>query len=126
MFGGIVSGVERRVKTYVLIAGLGNFSDWSLEYWPVTAARGKDVYQRAVEELDPVRYVSHAAPAALLFQFAKTDHYITTEAAAAFFEKASETKQIKWYAAEHDMNVESARNDRRAWLTRELRLASLR
>ncbi len=126
MFGGIVSGVERRVKTYVLIAGLGNFSDWSLKYWPVTAAHGKDVYQQAVEELDPVRYVSNAAPAALFFQFAKTDHFITTEAATAFFDKASRRKQIKWYEAQHDMDVESARNDRRAWLTRELRLASFR
>jgi dienelactone hydrolase len=122
MFGGIASGIERRVKTYVLIAGMGNFSEWSLKYWPVTAAHGNDVYQRAVEDLDPIRYVSHAAPAALLFQFAKTDHYITKEATTAFFDKADEPKEIKWYEAEHDMNVEAARRDRLEWLTRQLRL----
>src|SRR5690242_7386142 len=40
MFGGIVTGVERRIGTYVLMAGAPNFSDWSLKYWPNTATGG--------------------------------------------------------------------------------------
>jgi dienelactone hydrolase len=122
MFGALAAGSERRVRTWVLIAGLGNFSDWSLKYWPVTAKGGNDAYQRAVGDLDPMRHVSHAAPATLLFQFAETDHYITREAATAYFAEASQPKQVNWYKAEHDMNVEVARNDRREWLTKELRL----
>jgi dienelactone hydrolase len=122
MFGALASGVERRVRTWVFVAGLGNFSDWSLKYWPVTAKGGTDAYRRAVGDLDPIRHVSHAAPATLLFQFAETDHYITKEAATAFFAEASQPKQVNWYKAEHDMNVEFARSDRREWLTKELRL----
>jgi len=39
-----------------------------------------------------------------------------------FYEKASQPKEVKFYDAEHDMNVELARKDRRDWLTRQLRL----
>ena len=122
MYGGIISGIDRRVKAYVLIAGLGRFSPWSLKYWPKTAAQGNDVYERAVTPLDPISYVSRGAPAAFLFQFANTDHYITKEEATAFFERASKPKEVKWYEAEHDMDVDAARKDRHDWLTRQLRL----
>jgi len=122
MYGGIISGVERRLKGYVLIAGLGKFSPWSLKYWPKTAAQGNQAYEQAVAPLDPISQVSHGAPAAFLFQFANTDEYITKEEANAFFNQASQPKEIKWYDAQHDLNVDAARKDRQAWLTRELKL----
>jgi dienelactone hydrolase len=124
MFGAIAAGVERRVKAYVLMAAIGNFSDWSLKYWPATAAKGEEDYRRAITELDPIRHVARAAPAALLFQFAEKDKYISTAAATEFFEKASQPKQVKWYDAIHDLNVPAAQKDRREWLTRELGLAN--
>lgn len=124
MYGSIVAGVDKRVKAYVLMAGMGSFSDWSLKYWPVTAAKGEEAYRQAVKEVDPIRYVSRALPAALLFQFANNDKYIPKETALAFFDAASQPKQVKWYDAIHDLNVEAARQDRREWLTRQLRLAT--
>ena len=123
MFGSIVSGFDRRVKAYVLMAALGNFSDWSLKYWPRTAAKGEQAYRQAVTDLDPINYVSHASPAAFLFQFAKTDKYISKDAATSLFEKASEPKQVKWYDATHNLEVSAAHKDRDDWLTRELGLA---
>jgi dienelactone hydrolase len=122
MYGAIVSGVDHRVKAYVLIAGLGKFSPWSLKYWPKTAAQGTDAYEQAVAPFDPITHVSRAAPAAFLFQFANTDEYITRDEANAFFNQASKPKEIKWYDGEHDMNVEAARKDRDAWLAQQLRL----
>jgi pimeloyl-ACP methyl ester carboxylesterase len=123
MYGGIMSGVDKRVKAYVLIAGLGKFSPWSLKYWPKTASHGKDAYEQGVASLDPIGYVSRGAPAAFLFQFANTDEYITKDEATAFFDQASKPKEIKWYEAEHDMNVDAARKDRHDWLARQLRLS---
>ena len=122
MYGGIAAGVERRVKTYVLMAAPGNFGDWSLKYWPATAAAGRDVYQRAVEELDPIHYVTRARPASLLFQFSNVDEFIPKAVAKAFFDHSSEPRQVKWYDADHALNVEAARNDRHEWLTRQLGL----
>jgi dienelactone hydrolase len=124
MYGAIAAGVEKRVKAYVLMAGVGNFSDWSLKYWPATAARGEAAYRQAVSPLDPIRYVSRAAPAALFFQFAERDKYIPKAVATEFFDKASQPKQAKWYDITHDLNVITARNDRREWLTRQLGLMS--
>lgn len=122
MFGGIVAGTDRRVKAYVLIAGLGRFSPWSLKYWPKTAAQGNAAYEEAVSPLDPIIYVARANAASFLFQFANTDEYITKEEATAFFDRASKPKEIKWYDGEHDLNVEAARKDRNDFLTRQLRL----
>jgi dienelactone hydrolase len=122
MYGGIISGVDKRVKAYVLIAGLGRFSPWSLKYWPKTAAQGNEAYEQAVTPLDPINHVAHAAPAAFLFQFANTDEYITKEEATAFYDQASKPKEIKWYDGEHDLNVEAARKDRHDWLAQQLKL----
>jgi dienelactone hydrolase len=123
MYGAIVAGVDKRVKAYVLMAGMGSFSDWSLKYWPKTAARGEKAYREAVKEVDPIRHISRAAPAALLFQFSNSDIYIPKSTANAFYGAASEPKEVKWYDVEHHLNIEAASRDRRAWLTKQLGLA---
>jgi len=122
MFGTIASGIEQRVKTYVLVAGMGSFSDWSLKYWTGPSKKGADVYRQALKDVDPLGYVSHAEPASLLFQFANQDKYISKEEANAFFAAASKPKQIKWYDTTHDLNIDEARKDRADWLTTQLRL----
>ena len=123
MYGSIVSGVEKRVKAYVFMAATPVFSDWSLKYWPVTAKAGEEVYRQAMKEIDPINYVSHAAPASLLFQFAKSDKFIPRETALSYFNAAGSPKQIRWYDTVHELDIEAARRDRRAWLTRQLGLA---
>jgi dienelactone hydrolase len=122
MFGAIASGVDKRVKTYVLVAGMGSFSDWSLKYWKGPSKNGEEAYKQAVKDVDPIGYVTHTAPATLLFQFANNDKYISKEVADAFFGAASKPKEVKWYDATHDLNIEAARIDRRDWLTWQLRL----
>lgn len=122
MFGAILAGLESRVKTYVFIAGMGNFGDWSLKYWPATAAGGEKLYRDALDPVDPVRFVSHAAPAALLFQFSNSDKYISKETALAFSDAASDPKTVRWYDADHDMSIPEVQKDRHDWLARQLGL----
>jgi dienelactone hydrolase len=122
MFGAISSGIDKRVKTYVIIAGMGTFSDWSLKYWKAPSKNGAEAYTKAVKDVDPIGYISRAAPATVLFQFANNDKYITKEVAEAFFAAASKPKEVKWYQATHDLDVDEARKDRREWLTKQLRL----
>jgi len=124
MYGSIVSGIEKRVRAYVLMAATPTFSDWSLKYWPVTAKAGEEVYRQAMKDLDPINYVSHATPASLFFQFAKSDKFIPRATALTYFNAASRPKQIRWYDTVHEMNVEAARRDRRAYLTRRLGLTN--
>jgi hypothetical protein len=120
MYGAILAGVESRVKA-VLIAGMGSFADWSLKYWPSTAAAG-DWRIEMLRSGDPVHFVPYAAPAALLFQFANNDKYISTETALAFSAAASPPKTVRWYDAQHDMRVPQAQKDRHDWLARQLGL----
>lgn len=122
MYGSVASGFDKRVKTYVLIAAPGTFGDWSLKYWPATAAQGAELYRQTMKEVDPIQYISRAAPASLLFQFANDDKFIPKAVALEFFNAASEPKQIKWYDAKHDLEVEAARVDRDEWLIKELAL----
>jgi cephalosporin-C deacetylase-like acetyl esterase len=124
MYGGIVAGVDKRLKACVLVAGMGSFSDWSLKYWPATAAKGEEAYRRGMEAIDPVRFVARAAPAALMFQFANQDKYIPKATATAFYDAGSQPKQLVWYEAKHDLDIEAARNHRRDFLTRQLKLAN--
>ncbi len=57
-----------------------------------------------------------------LFQFANTDEHIPKAEAISFYDTASGPKQVEWYDAKHEMNVETARNNRREWLTQQLKL----
>ena len=122
MFGSLSAGVDKRVHTFIFMAAHPSFSDWSLKYWPRTAKAGEDVYRQTMKELDPVGYVARAAPASLLFQFANSDKFISHETALTLFNAASKPKEIRWYDTIHEMNIEAAREDRRAWLTRKLGL----
>lgn len=122
MYGSIVAGLDKRVKAYVLVAGMGNFGDWSLKYWPVTAASGAEVYRQVMKEVDPINYISRAKPSRFLFQFASRDIFISKSVADEFFAAASQPKEVIWYDSEHDLDLEAVRTDRRDWLTRNLGL----
>lgn len=101
-WGGVLAGVEKRLKTYVLMGGYGR--DASIP-----------------ETLSPSLYVGHAAPATLLFQFAMNDEFISLEVANEYFQAASEPKTILWYDTTHEFNAQ-ARFDRVAWLALQLGL----
>lgn len=122
MFGSVLAGVDPRVKAYVLMAGMGNFSDWSLAYFISLNVDGRQTYRQAMAIVDPIFYIPHAAPAALYFQFAQHDQYISEEAALQFYNAGSDPKQIQWYDASHSLNTELDRNDRDIWLSKELGL----
>lgn len=124
MYGGIVAGVDKRVKAYVFMAAMGNFSDWSLKYWPVTAAKGEAVYRKVMNDVEPINHISRATADAFLFQFSNTDKFISKETALAYSNAAKKRKEVKWYDSLHDLNVAVAKQDRREWLTRELRLSN--
>jgi uncharacterized protein len=112
LYGGVLSGADHRMKTYVLIAGAPSFADVG-PYWNYTSV---------VPDLDPVEYVSKASPASIFFQFAQRDQVISVEVANRLYQAASEPKEIKWYDDNHQMVNETAYQDRRAWLMEKLNL----
>ena len=122
MYGAVAAGVEKRVKAWVLVAGMGTFSEWSLKYWPATGKDGEEAYRAAMKPLDPVGHIANAAPAALLFQFSDSDKYTSKAEALAFYSAAHSPKEIRWYACGHEMNAEAVRADRLLWIEKQFRL----
>ncbi len=105
--GGILAGVENRIRAFVLMAGFPSYADY---------AKRKDLESFAGD-----RYVGHATPAAIFFQFAEADAIVTREAAERYFDAASEPKTIRWYPqATHKFRNEEARADRLKWLLKKL------
>ena len=107
-FGGILSDIDKRFQTYILMAGVPSFSDiWERE---------------DLVPFDGIHYVGHAAPASLLFQLANQDEYVSRETALLYYEAASKPKQSKWYDTSHYFQHEEAHQDRLEWLSTELNL----
>jgi uncharacterized protein len=77
-------------------------------------------YISVLAPLDAIHYVGHEAPTALLFQSARLDQGVPESDAKAFFDAASEPKQLIWYDAGHEMNLPAVSKDRNEFLRREL------
>lgn len=126
-FGGVLAAIEKRIKAYVLMAGYGSLTNsYRVTAHPVIAraraATPPDIWERflrSMEPLDAAQYIGHAAPSALLFQFARQDEFVTEQEALDYAHAASEPKLIKWYDCGHAFNAE-ARQDRAQWLSEQL------
>jgi dienelactone hydrolase len=122
--GGILSGVDKRFKAFIILAG--SLSDEiDLQSPAYQAYRQKvgpekfDAFVRKYAWTDPGKYVSHAAPAALFMQYATQEPYLTPDRAKRYFELVSEPKKMKIYDAPHALNAEATR-DRIAFLADQL------
>ena len=131
--GGVLAGVERRVRTYILIAGMPRMTEiWRASTRPEVAEIREsftpqqwEAYLQATSAFDAIHYIGHASPASLFFQFARRDGIISEDAALEFSMAASKPKRVAWYDAQHhDIHVnKQARQHRLEWLREQLRLA---
>ena len=131
--GGVLAGVEKRIATFILIAGLPSLVDFSatgarkleelnksvLQYLSKDQV---DKYVAAISPLTPTNFVGHSSPSSVLMQFATYDSWIPRLSAERFFAAAGEPKQIKWYVTSHEFNDPQALADRARWLEREIGL----
>jgi dienelactone hydrolase len=130
--GGIVAAVEKRIRAYVLMAGSVSLSEMyrTHPHPQIAQARANtpraewEAFVRSIQPLDAIYYIGQSAPAALFFQYARNDEYITTEDAALYFTAASHPKQMTRYDAGHALNAQ-ARVDRANWLAAQLSLTPL-
>jgi fermentation-respiration switch protein FrsA (DUF1100 family) len=74
----------------------------------------------AMAPLDARHYIGQAAPAHLLFQFARTDPSVSVEDAERYFDLASSPKQMTWYDdCGHELSAQ-ARLDRVDFLAEQI------
>jgi cephalosporin-C deacetylase-like acetyl esterase len=127
--GALLSGLDRRLKCFVLMAGsmsdeitqqTKDFQEFRQKVGPekLDALIAKYAY------LDQGKFVSHAAPAVVLLQFSNQEKSMPPELERRHAAIVSEPKQVKFYDAPHALNGE-ARRDRIQFLTEQLKLRPL-
>jgi dienelactone hydrolase len=127
--GALLSGVDRRFKAFVLMAGsmsdeVGRQTREFEQYRQKVGAEKLDAFIAKYSYLDQGKYVSHAAPAVVFLQYATQEKFLTPERARQYEKVVSEPKRFKIYDAPHSLNAE-ARRDRLAFLTEQLKLKPL-
>ena len=127
--GAYLSGIDRRIKSFVLMAGsmsdeVDLKSEEFREYRQKIGPEKFDAFVAKYAWLDPAKFVSHAAPATVFLQYATQEKFATAERVREYAAIVSEPKQLKLYDAPHALNAE-ARRDRIAFLTEQLKLKPL-
>lgn len=126
-WGGVFAGVETRISSYVLIAGLSRSSEWHRSSEHPLAALVRQVLPKEkfdhfiseIEPMDAVHFIDKAAPASLLFQFARQDDFISPQQANEYVESANTSKELIWYETDHLFtNCTRAEEDRMNWLSK--------
>jgi dienelactone hydrolase len=113
--GGFLSGIDKRFKAFVLMAG-GLSDEAYMKTKQFQETRQKigpekfDAYLAKYSWTDPAKYVSHAAPAIVLLQYATDEPSLTPEMERAYSEVVSEPKEFKLYKAPHALSAEATRD----------------
>jgi dienelactone hydrolase len=120
MHGAVLSGVDERIKAYVLMAGDETYTNWAIDYFLVP--EDDESYRALMTAVDPITYLPHASPAELYFQFGGLDGFVLEDAVDRSFLAASEPKKLGLYdSAGHILNKQAG-EDRLAWLVAALDL----
>jgi cephalosporin-C deacetylase-like acetyl esterase len=129
--GGVLAGVEKRIKTFVLMAGSLSDAEGMRSDHPDMVKLRQSIGAEKIEKmiaqtswLDPFYYIGHAAPSSVLLQYAHNDGILTDSRVQYYFGLVSEPKMLKFYNATHALNAQ-ARRDRFEWLRKHLELAPL-
>ncbi len=123
-WGSILSAVDKRMKTSVLMAGVSEIADILLraddpglvEFRKSQPAGQLEKYTQVTGDIDAIHFVGHAAPIPLLLQFANYEQYFDKTSMQRYVAAASEPKKVLYYDTGHDLNDPQALQDRYNWL----------
>jgi len=126
--GAILSGVDRRFKAFVLMAGslsdaVDLQSNEEQEHRLKVGSERYDAFVKKYAWIDPGKYVAHAAPAFVFLQYGK-EKYFTPERIREYQKIVSKPKRLAIYDAPHALNAD-ARRDRIQFLIDQLNLRPL-
>jgi dienelactone hydrolase len=120
--GGVLAGVETRIRAYVLMSGPPSILEGQIDR--IQRVARQDGAKELFDPVAQVHYIGHAAPAAVFLQYGRLDAGITADAARRMHEAASEPKLIKWYDAGHTLD-QAAAADRVEWMKKQLGVTPL-
>jgi dienelactone hydrolase len=131
-WGAILSVVEPRLKTCVLMAGVPDqdciwreSTEPRIAAWRANVPKVKqEAYLKACERTAAVRYVPHAR-CPLFFQFATHEKFFDKPAMDRYSAAAPKGTPVKWYDTGHELNDPQALVDRAAWLKEKIGIGEL-
>ena len=118
--GGVFSAVERRVHSFVLMSLVPHLST-DMRKLAEEQGVGGDLaaYEEAMQPIDAITYLPHAAPSAVFLQAGELDTRPSPSDTQEAFAATSDPKKLQLYDTEHDLNAQ-AKADARAWLLERL------
>lgn len=128
-WGAILSAVDKRLKTAVLMGGVGAQKDTLLDStdqdivdFRNNLPKGQlDAYLKVVSQVDALTYISHSA-VPVLFQFANYERYFSKASMDLYYKTAANPKSVEWYDTGHDLNDYSALRNRSEWLQKYIHI----
>jgi cephalosporin-C deacetylase-like acetyl esterase len=118
--GGIFSAVERRVHSFVLMSLVPHLSTDMRQLAEDQGIEGDlAAYEEAMQPIDAIDYLPHAAPSAVFLQAGELDTRPSPKDTQEAFAAVSDPKKLAMYDAEHELNAQ-AKTDARAWLLERL------
>jgi hypothetical protein len=118
--GGIFSAVERRVHSFVLMSLVPHLSTDMRQLAEDQGIEGDlAAYEEAMQPIDAINYLPHAAPSAVFLQAGELDTRPSPKDTQEAFAAVSDPKKLAMYDAEHELNAQ-AKTDARGWLLERL------
>ena len=117
--GALFAGIERRLKAAVLVVGDGGLVSHETgpedSYIAGLSCAVRLNWFKAMVPIEPIRFIAHASPTALLLQSGRFDTLVPAADAQLLHAAAPDPKTIRWYDAGHGL-TQQAVFDRLDWL----------
>lgn len=124
--GALFAGIERRMKAAVLVVGDGGLVSHftgpeDTNFMSSLSCATRIDWLRTMTPIEPIRFLPHASPTALLLQSGRVDNLVPAPDAQALHAAAPQSSTIRWYDAGHGLNQQAA-FDRLDWLHQQIGL----
>lgn len=127
--GALFAGVERRIRTAVLMVPDGGLvthftGPEDAQFMASLSCGTRTAWLEAMTPIEPIRFISHAAPTPLLIQSGRHDNLVPPADAELLHAAAPEPKTVEWYETGHGLD-QQALIARHAWLVEQIGLDPL-
>ena len=124
--GSLFVGIEKRLKAAALVVGDGGLVSHftgpeDFTFLSNLSCATRVGWFRAMVPIEPIRFIPHATPTALLLQNGQVDNLVPPADAMALQSAAPQPKTVQWYNAGHGLN-QQAGWDRHDWLHQQIGL----
>jgi dienelactone hydrolase len=118
--GALFVGIERRLAAAALVVGDGGLVSHftgpeDYDFMTGLACATRVAWFRSMKPVEPIRFIPHASPTALLLQSGRLDNLVPMADAEELHKAAPQPRTIRWYDAGHGLN-QQALFDRLDWL----------